>query len=500
MKELKILESWADSIIAERIEDRPLARSQDIQYQASRMFPDRSPEQALQLFVSNKMADNEKMDFEQNKLINATKRENEKLRRSLGDLANELSTHERTAADTEREVQRLRDLSAKLKPAGELQQQLVKASQEEITRMLADLNAVKEKQNSDPEAIQRLEKEIQKAQQGQKTQDELKKLAATLASAKNSDGISNEELIARLEKTEKETSEKGEILSQLEKTQQELMAKEKRFQKSLANNAQKIEKWGNKFKELDTQISGLENRAEEVIQRLDGANDDAEDKINRLTQLIYRLNPDVRQQAGSELDEPISQASNTVDQDEVQSTWAKSANEPFSLDPDDTDISEPVAKTNPEDEIDSITDLLNKPRKLGESMQEDKIEQKIIPALVNIYKHRYPEDLNQWSEEQLLEIIRRTIDGGLLIYVGEITNDRIYAYLERARRWLRKTKPVNPEFPEMDDEIGGKVPLRQQIPRQRITGPAIPRIRTDKISESLLTHYESMLKKLSGGW
>jgi len=498
MKELKILESWADSIIAERIEDRPLARSQDIQYQASRMFPDRSPEQALNLFVSNKMADNDKMDFEQNKLINATKRENEKLRRSLGDLANELSNHEQTAADTEREVQRLRDLSAKLKPAGELQQQLVKASQEEITKMVSDIESIRNQQKSDPEAIQRLEKEIQKAQQGQKTQDELKRLTATLAAAKESDGITNDELIARLEKTEKETSEKGEILSQLEKTQQELVAKEKRFQKSLANNAQKIEKWGNKFKELDTQISGLENRAQEVIQRLDGANDDAEDKINRLTQLIYKMNPDVRQQAGTELSDPITQVSNVIDKDEVENNWASSANEPFSLDPEEP-TSEPVKKTEPGQEINSISDLLNKPRKIGENVGEDSIEQKVIPSLINIYKHKYPQDLNQWSEEQLLEIIRRTIDGGLLIYVGEINDQRIYAFLERARRWLMKTKPANPELP-FDDEMGGKVPLRHSISRQRITGPAISRMRNDKISESLMTHYESMLTKLSGGW
>ena len=77
MKEIEIFESWANSIITnEAVEDRPLSRSQDIQYQASKQYPDRSPEQALQLFVAKKLSDNEKTDMDQTKGINSQKREN----------------------------------------------------------------------------------------------------------------------------------------------------------------------------------------------------------------------------------------------------------------------------------------------------------------------------------------------------------------------------------------------------------------------------------------
>lgn len=510
MKELLEFERWANKIINERTEDRPLARGQDIQYQASRMYPDRSPEQALQLFVSNKMADSEKMDFEQNKLINAQKRDNEKLRRSLGDLANELSDHERTAQDTEREVQRLRDLSSKLKPAGELQQNFVKASKQELAKMVSDLDSIKNQQQSDPEAIKKLEKEIAKAQQGQKTQDDIRKLTAILASAKDSEGISNDDLIARLEKTERETSEKGEILGRLEKTQEELLAKEKRFQKSLAKNAEKMNQWGNKFSELDNQIQGLENRASEVIERLDSANDDAEDKINRLAQLVHRLNPDIRQQAISTADPTVTDVSTTSDKDEVQDTWAQAANEPVSHDPE-----EPKPEIDPEKEIDSITDILNEPKKIAEDKRmTDDLEEKLMPKLINIYNYKYPEDLQQWSEQQLIEIIHRTIDGGLLIYYPEITKKHVYDYLERARRWLRKTKPAMPELP-FDDEFGGRSPMSKPVPRQKITvsnntkkplspmpdGPNYPPGPGPGFyNESLIKQYENHLTKLSGGW
>ena len=108
MKEVTQFEQWADKIIAnEDIQDRPLARSQDIQYQASREYPDRSPEQALQLYVSKKLADNEKTDVDQTKSINSQKRENEQLRRTVRDLEQELNFYER-------EVDRIKSLTAKL--------------------------------------------------------------------------------------------------------------------------------------------------------------------------------------------------------------------------------------------------------------------------------------------------------------------------------------------------------------------------------------------------
>jgi len=122
MKELVELESWANRIVTnEAVQDRPLARNQDIQYQASRKYPDRSPEQALNLYVADKMNDNDSMNLNQNKLINAQKRENEKLSRTVQELGQELHDHERIAQDTGKELDRLKQLSAQLKPAGEIQ-------------------------------------------------------------------------------------------------------------------------------------------------------------------------------------------------------------------------------------------------------------------------------------------------------------------------------------------------------------------------------------------
>ena len=58
MKEIKLLESWAQSVA----EERPLSVKHDIQYKASRAHPDLSPEQALAVYMANELEKNEKVD------------------------------------------------------------------------------------------------------------------------------------------------------------------------------------------------------------------------------------------------------------------------------------------------------------------------------------------------------------------------------------------------------------------------------------------------------
>lgn len=246
MKELLALELWANKVIAnEAVQDRPLARSQDIQYQASRQFPDRSPEQALQLFVANKMADNDKMNLDQNKLINAQKRENEKLRRSLQDLGNELHDHERTAMDTEREVTRLKQLSAKLGPAGQEQQLATKASADKVQQMLNDLESLKNKPGIDDKKFKELSDKVEVLKSKPVDDSEIEKIQVALNTMNQQQSVDDELF--------------NKVMQRLENTEQELSNKEQRFRKSLAKNAEKIGSWGNKFKDLDDKIKEIEN-------------------------------------------------------------------------------------------------------------------------------------------------------------------------------------------------------------------------------------------------
>lgn len=71
MKEIKLLESWAESVV----EERPLPVEHDIQYKASRAHPELSPEQALAVYMADELEKNDKVDQQQNQEIDKVEHE-----------------------------------------------------------------------------------------------------------------------------------------------------------------------------------------------------------------------------------------------------------------------------------------------------------------------------------------------------------------------------------------------------------------------------------------
>ena len=510
MKEIKLLESWADSIVNEKVEDRPLARSQDIQYQASRKYPDRSPEQALQLYVSDKMQDNERMDLEQNKLINAQKRENEKLRRSLSDLATELDNHEKTAMDTEKEVQRLRDLSAKLKPASDVQQAAVKASQEQVQRMLSDLESLRSKPGMDPDKYNELKDQIEKARQGQSTGpqiQELQKMLNALDKKQEVDDDMFQKLSTKLQSLETLGKEKiGGLEAELEK-------KEQRYRDTLINHTRKIAKWGNDYSRIEKKLNGIEQRAEDVLNNVQAQSDEVTQKINKIAARVRQITPaSVAGVAAKPLSKRATVMRDKVDQDEVYQAIA--ANQPISgeeLTGQETDNGNgKVARASA---VKSLRGLrMNEELEgSGTGPRQDNIETHLIPDLIEVYKRTYPVDLKRWSTEQLREIMRRTIDGSLLLDAEDVEPDDdegletlINKYLAMCRNWLRKTKPANPELPGIPQEPPAARPatnpstVQQAQPGQSNWPPGPPGTRS--MTESLVMSYTKQLNKLTGGF
>lgn len=495
MKEVKLLTEWADSITneASRIGqpvagagDRPIARGQDIMYQAQRKYPDRSAEQAMALFINDKMQDNEKMDFEQNKIINAQKQENEKLRRTLADLSNELHDHERTAQDTDQEVQRLKDLSAKLKPAGDITKQAAQATSQQIEKMLKDVDDLRMKPGMTPDKQKELEDKINSIKSGGLSSAEVNNINNTI-----------EFLSVKQEIDDKMFNQ---VMNSLEDTQQKLDSKEKRFQKSLNKNSEKIGQWGNKFAELDKKFNDIETRANEKLAQIDKASEEADETLDRIAQMMRQSNPSVVKPAAQAL-------TNLDDKDEVNQAMASPSSTTIpSLDieqePNDYDV---ATELDPEDDeqydLDNISDLLNKYRKptnvknngqLGEQIEmhepADEVETVIIPKLVRRYKNMYPLDLQKWSEGQLKEILRRTVDRRLLIWAPDIDEERVKNYLEACHGWLRKLRPVQPELPGMPSEP----PQGTKLPQSRL--PQRP------IAESTFIDFEKEITKLTGGY
>ena len=286
MKEVKLLESWANSIIAnEAVQDRPLARDQDIQYQASRKYSDRSPEQALQMFVADKLNSSEKMDFEQNKLINTQKRENEKLRRSLGDLGQELTDHEKQAAQTDQEVARLKDLSAKLKPAGEIQQAGAKASAEKLQAMVNDVEKLRAMPGMDEQKYKELATKVNNIKAGA-GDEEVKKVQVVLANLSQRQSVDDQLF--------------DKVMSRLDDTQQRLDAKEKRFRAYIGKKGEEIgaqtrthgeelkkyagivDKYKNDVESFRSYMDSAKQDVAKTKEEVDALKQDAEAKIQEL--------------------------------------------------------------------------------------------------------------------------------------------------------------------------------------------------------------------------
>lgn len=483
MKELKELESWADKVITnEAISDRPLPLSQDLMHQATTQYPDRSPEQALNLFVANKLQSSEKMDLDQNKLINAQKRENEKLRRNVADLANELQDHEKTAMDTEKEVQRLRDLSAKLKPSSQLQQDLIKVSQEQVQKMLSELESLKTKPGMDPEKFNELKAQIEKAKLGQSSSKEVKELEKMLGTLTQQRAVDDElfrTLSSKLQSLEKLGGEKfGNLEAELEK-------KEQRFKKSIARSAEQIKQWGNKYSEIDNKIAAADEHLNTLLDKIENADlEHANEKIDRLTKIIYQMNPELRQRALGPAKSIATSVKDVSDQDEVYRAMA--ANEP---------ISGEEFTTPRQQSMSNAASIANRFKQMNEEVagQVDEIETELIPALVDIYNNQYPLELEQWSPEQLKEIMRRSIHGSLLIFAPDIDEARIKHYLNMCHRWLRKTKPATPQLPEIPQDP----PAGYKYKGMTQKGPYVKK---ETFAESLTREYQAGLDDITGGF
>ncbi len=528
MKELQQLESWADTVINENNRlgqsmkgtgDRPLPRGQDIMYQAQRKYPERSPEQALSLFINDKMENSEKMDFEQNKLINAQKKQNEKLTRSLDELSTELHDHEKTAQDTEREVQRLRDLSAKLRPAGELQQQVVKASAAKVEQMLSQLDNIKTTTNLDPTKIKEIEDKIEKIKNSPADNKDIEKVNNILATMNARQNIDNKMF--------------NTVMSELEQTQVDLAKKEERFRKSTTRNAKKIEQWGNKFQELDAKFNDIEAKANEKIIEIEKKTEKANNSLQRVMDLVYELNPDQM------LEPAMTSLDDFDDKEEVQQQMTKPSattlpppiqakpqvepqvepQEQLPLEeppiPDFTqpgNVDDAANLAGDEESKSELGKVLQKYSKGGNmneqiEMVEPTPQEKFdnyVKRVIERYRLYFPTDFKHWTDAQIETVIRRTVKLDLMSYArAENFQEIMKNYFQSVHNYLRtRVKPAQEPIHGVgipDKPVEPSRPMAPSQEKQYRPDYEWPP-KGDRVSESLVTDFETGLSKLTGGY
>lgn len=165
MKHIKEFDNWATKIVNDLLIERQdnsqgkraIERSRDIAYQAMQKYPEYSQEQAISLYVADKLEDSERRDFDQNKLINLQRRENEKLKNNLSDIKSEIQSIENDGQKTDSEIARLKQLSGQIQT--DVKQRRLSAK--DIDTVLSQVEQLKNKPGISKEQYDDIKKQVE---------------------------------------------------------------------------------------------------------------------------------------------------------------------------------------------------------------------------------------------------------------------------------------------------------------------------------------------------
>jgi len=272
----------------------------DLIYQARNKYPGYDSQQALTLYIADQMTTQEKTDSVQNKLIDTQKRENERLRGAVDSLGQELQDFEQQSIETDREVERLKQLSSTLTTGGTDTKRKAKLSADDLEKLQADLETLKTKPGMDPKKFQQLEQQI--------------KLMASNPSVENADIEKINSLLNTLNKQKTIGDDLyKKVEDQLVATQQELDKKENRFKGYIdkkkgevdviqKSHAQEIQKYAGI-------VQGYQKDIEKFNTEVQKLNKDRE-FINNEKQIILDLRGEVQQNA-----QTIQQNADSINKD-----------------------------------------------------------------------------------------------------------------------------------------------------------------------------------------
>jgi len=237
----------------------------DLIYRAKNKYPGYSSEQAMILLISDEMKNQEKTDSVQNRLIDTQKRENERLRGAVDSLGQELQDFEQQSQETDREVERLKQLSSTLTTGGTDIKRKAKVSADDLEKLQQDLETLKTKPGMDPKKFQNIELQIKQIANNPSVDDkDLAKVNSLIITLNNQKNI-GDELYKRLE-------------DQLATTQQELDKKEGRFSKYIEKKK--------------GEIGGIQKQNADEIKKYSDIVQSYQQDIEKFNTQVQKLNKD----------------------------------------------------------------------------------------------------------------------------------------------------------------------------------------------------------------
>jgi myosin heavy subunit len=396
-----------------------LSVDRDLLYKARQKYPQYSGEQALTLYIADEMKEKDKTDLNQNKLIDTQKRENDRLRGAVNDLGQELQDFEQQSQETDREVERLKQISGRLSQGDANTQVKAKVSADDLQKLEKDLEIVKAKPGIDSEKVKKLEDEIKKATSNPAFgNQELEKLQNIVSAFKNTQAVSDDtykKAFVQLQNTNAE----------LAKTREELDKKEERFKNYISTKGKEVRTSSEEIKKyadivqgykshidaFDKEVKQLGKEKDIILQLRAGVQQDAQtisDMKDEISAKLELINDASRKFTGipnqAQNDPNVSPRPGQGPNADVLGQLSKgSGTEKTITKGAEKMLGRKLAEDNSLKQI--------KPLIKYDNPKYDEWITKHLPALVQVFKNKYWKDLEktdkQYSDEQIQYIIEK---------------------------------------------------------------------------------------------
>ena len=262
----------------------------DLIYRAKNKYPGYSSEQAMILLIADEMANQEKTDANQNKLIDTQKRENERLRGTVQSLGQELQDFEQQSQEIDREVERLKQISSKLSPDNVAVQQKAKVSADDLEKLHKDLEELKSKPGMDSKVYNELNSQLKTLQTNKSTdKEDVKKLQSMVKDIESQSSINYNSVAKQLAQTRFRLANKEQRFKEyktsfqdykkstsdkLEKVSQEMnneLAKSIDLRAGIMQNAEVIQKDAEEINKMKTDLSKKIDFINSQLQKITNA-------------------------------------------------------------------------------------------------------------------------------------------------------------------------------------------------------------------------------------
>jgi chromosome segregation ATPase len=404
-----------------------LSLDNDLIQQAKLNHPGYDGLPALTLDILAKAKQQQKTDAAQNNLINTQQN-------AIKSIGQELQDYEAQAQETDREVERLKQLSGMLTTGSSNTQQKAKVSADELEKLQKDLEALKTKPGMDPEKYKDIEQQIT--------------ALANSSGAEDNDVKGLQNLVSKIQNKAKVNFD--DVAAQLAKTKKDLDSKEVRFKKyvkdtgeykttttkELKTSAEEIQKYSNIVNNAKKKLDGFDEFMNNEKTNILSIRGEIQDMANELASKTDEVN-DLVDIARAALKNPnaAAVAQNAIGQAQQSSQAAGQPAQPPRARPLPSfiDNEENKQTTNEEAKM-PIRPAFNyaSDPDLGMWMQ------KTLPYLVDQFKKKYNLDLKRknptYTDHQIAYAIEDNIDVLLKQDTDKIPRDEV---LNKFLTWVK---------------------------------------------------------------